>query len=222
MGKTSKKTRSCVRCGTCCTKGGPSLHAADRQIIETGHIRTEHLITIREGELAQIPDCAGLRPVEQEIVKIAGKGVIWECLFLDKKGSSCKIYEYRPLECRMLKCWDAAELLAVMGKDLLRRTDIIDPEDPILKLIEDHDKKCAVREMEGMLSSLSDKDGTSPSLRDLEKLVREDLAFRAKAVSQFSLPLSIELFAFGRPLFKLLSGRGISVKEEHGELRLHL
>jgi Fe-S-cluster containining protein len=221
MGKTSRKTASCTRCGTCCTKGGPSLHVEDRKIIAAGHIRIEHLITIREGELARIPDREGLHPTGQEIVKIAGKGGSWECLFLDKKGSSCKIYEYRPLECRMLKCWDTAELLSVVDKNLLKRSDIIDPEDPILKLVQDHEKRCVIREMESMLSSLSDKDENSTSLRELERLVREDMAFRAEAVSRFNLPLSVELFVFGRPLFKLLSCRGVSVQEECGELRLY-
>jgi Fe-S-cluster containining protein len=221
MGKTSRKTASCIRCGTCCTSGGPSLHVEDRKIIAAGHIRIEHLITIRKGEFAQIPDREGLHPIGQEIVKVTGKGGKWECLFFDKEGSSCKIYEYRPLECRMLKCWDPAELLSVMGKNLLKRTDIIHPEDPILKLVEDHENRCAIREMESMLSSLSDKDENSTSLRELERLVREDLAFRAEAVSRFNLPLSVELFVFGRPLFKLLSGRGVSVQEEYGELRLY-
>ncbi len=216
MRKTSKEITSCIRCGTCCAKGGPALHSEDRQIVMAGYIRTEHLITIRKGELTHTPDREGLRPTQHEIVKIAGKGGTWECLFLGKAESSCMIYEHRPLECRILKCWDTAELLSVIGKDLLKRSDIIDPGDPILKLIDDHEKKCAIHDMEDILSSLSDKDENLTSLKELEELVQEDLTFRAKAVSEFTLPPSVEVFMLGRPLFKLLSARGISVQEKYG------
>ena len=82
-----------------------------------GHIGTEHLITIRKGELAYNPASETLQPVPQELVKIAGKGRGWECLFIDNAASSCMIYEQRPLECRILKCWDTSELLSVIYKD---------------------------------------------------------------------------------------------------------
>jgi Fe-S-cluster containining protein len=220
MNKPLKNITECARCGACCTKGGPALHAADTQIILEGHMGKEHLITIRKGELAYTPAAEGLQPVQQELVKIAGKGREWECLFLDKAKSSCTIYEHRPLECRILKCWDTSELLSVICKDLLARTDIINPGDPILQLMEIHEKKCPVGEMENILSSLSGKDDRSVSLRELEALVQEDLAIRAEAFSRFELPLAAELFILGRPLFKLLSGRGITVQERHGKIRL--
>jgi Fe-S-cluster containining protein len=220
MNKTSKNITSCIRCGTCCAKGGPTLHAEDRQIILEGHIGIEHLITIRKGELAYTPAGEGLQPVQQELVKIAGKGRGWECLFFDKAESSCMIYDRRPLECRILKCWDTLELLSVICKDSLTRADIIDPEAPILELIELHEKKCAVQDMENILSSLSDGDDKPTSLKELEELVREDLSIRTEAVSKFALPLAAELFMLGRPLFKLLSGRGIAVQERHGKLHL--
>jgi Fe-S-cluster containining protein len=220
MNKTPKNITSCIRCGTCCTKGGPTLHAGDRQIILAGHIGTEHLITIRKGELAYTPAGEGLQTVQQELVKIVGKGRGWECFFFDKAESSCMIYEQRPLECRILKCWDTLELLSVICKDLLTRADIINAEDPILKLIGLHEKKCAVQDMEKILFSLSDGDDKPTSLKELEELVREDLSIRTEAVSKFALPLSAELFMLGRPLFKLLSGRGIAVQERHGKLHL--
>jgi Fe-S-cluster containining protein len=222
MNKTSKNITSCIRCGTCCTKGGPTLHAGDRQIILEGHIGIEHLITIRRGELAYTPAGEGLQPLQQELVKIAGKGRGWECLFFNEAESACMIYGQRPLECRILKCWDTSELLSVICKDSLTRADIMDPKDPMLELIDLHEKICAVQAMENILSSLSDGDDNPTSLIELEELVREDLSIRAEAVSKFALPLAAELFMLGRPLFKLLSGRGIAIQEKHGKLHLSL
>jgi Fe-S-cluster containining protein len=43
----------CRRCGTCCEKGGPSLHREDRPLVDNGQIPVRHLFTIRRGELAQ-------------------------------------------------------------------------------------------------------------------------------------------------------------------------
>ena len=45
----------CMRCGTCCTKGGPALHKEDKDILLDGHIGRERLVTIRKGELAFSP-----------------------------------------------------------------------------------------------------------------------------------------------------------------------
>jgi Fe-S-cluster containining protein len=220
MNKISTNRTSCIRCATCCAKGGPTLHVEDRPIIRGGHIGTHHLITLRKGELAYGPTGEVLQPIREELIKIAGKGKSWECIFLKKEGSSCMIYSHRPLECRILKCWDTRELLSVTCKDTLKRSDIIDPQDPILKLIEDHEKTCSLPEMETILSTFSEESDNVTPLNKLAELVRKDLYIRSKAVSVFALPLAVELFILGRPLFALLSCRGISVREEHG--RIHL
>lgn len=220
MNKISTNRTTCIRCATCCAKGGPALHAKDIRIIREGHIGTRHLITLRKGELAYAPTGDALQPLQEELIKIAGDGKSWECIFLKKEGSSCMIYSHRPLECRILKCWDTRELLSVVGKDTLKRPDIIDPDDPILKLIEEHEKTCSVLEMEGVLSTFSEESDNATPLNKLAELVRKDLYIRSKAVSVFALPLAVELFVLGRPLFALLGRRGISVKEEHG--RIHL
>jgi hypothetical protein len=44
------------------------------------------------------------------------------------------------LECRLLKCWDAVELLSVIGQNTLSRSDIVSKDDPVLKFIETHER----------------------------------------------------------------------------------
>ena len=51
-GKPGEDIQACARCGTCCRKGGPSFHQADKKLIEKGLISSSQLYTIREGELA--------------------------------------------------------------------------------------------------------------------------------------------------------------------------
>ena len=197
-----------MRCGTCCRKGGPSLHKEDNKILLAGHIGHEHLITIRKGELAFSPLSGRLEPVQKELVKLAGKRKGWVCCFFDEKKSACAIYAHRPLECRLLKCWDTAELLSVIGQKTLSRTDIISKDDPILEFIETHEQECSSEKAEGLMSAFLREKGNAALLEKLTALVQQDLAIRSRAIAKFGLSLEDELFIFGRPLFKILSARG--------------
>ena len=197
-----------MRCGTCCRKGGPALHTEDMEIMLGGHIAREHLITIRKGELAFSPLSNRLEPVQKELVKLAGKRKGWVCLFFDEKKSACTIYAHRPLECRLLKCWDTAELLSAIGQRTLTRADIISKDDPILEFIETHERECSSEKAEGLISAFLREKDDATSLEKLTALVQQDLAIRSRAIAKFGLSLEDELFIFGRPLFKILSARG--------------
>lgn len=205
-------TNSCIRCGTCCLKGGPTLHHEDKKILLAGHIGYQHLVTIRKGEPASNPVIGKLEAVRQELVKVAGKGKDWSCCFYDEKEASCTIYTHRFLECRLLKCWNTAEIIPVIGKSTIVRSDIINSNDPIMRVIEDHDKECPCHEVENLIFTLSQTTDTSKTLARLTEIVRKDLAIRSYAISELGLQKEYELFIFGRPLFKLLNARGLSVR----------
>lgn len=210
---TSKTITHCIQCGTCCRKGGPALHEEDKKILLAGHIERNSLITIRKGELAFSPLSGRPEPIQKELVKVAGKGKSWVCCFYDEDKSICTIYSHRPLECRILKCWDTAELLSVIGKDTLTRADIINRDDPLLTFIETHEKQCSIQMAEDLISVLSEKKDDPNSLAKLTALVHHDLAIRSRAITEFGLSLEAELFFFGRPLFKILSARGFQLME---------
>lgn len=205
---------SCIRCGTCCLKGGPTLHHEDKKILLAGHIGYQHLITIRKGELAFDPVRSKLEPVRQELVKVLGKGKDWSCYFYDEEGSSCTIYEHRLLECRLLKCWAPSELINVMGKNTIIRADIINPTDPIMEVIETHERECPCQEIENLISKLSRETEKSKTLAKLNELVRKDLSIRFYAISELGLKREFELFIFGRPFSKILDIRGIPVRTQ--------
>ncbi|SHI89503.1 Putative zinc-or iron-chelating domain-containing protein [Desulfofundulus thermosubterraneus DSM 16057] len=171
----------------------------------------QHLVTIRKGEPAYDPVLDTVRPVERELVKVRGKGKEWSCCFFEEKSSSCTIYEHRPLECRLLKCWDTSALEGVVGRNTIVRADIINSHDPIIELIEMHERECPYQEVEELISNLSRETDKSKTLARLNELVRKDLAIRFYAISELGLREEFELFIFGRPLFKVLSSRGIPV-----------
>ncbi|MDH4230547.1 MAG: YkgJ family cysteine cluster protein [Nitrospirota bacterium] len=210
----SHAATNCMRCGTCCRKGGPALHKEDIKIILAGHIDREALITLRKGELAFSPLSSRLEPVQKEIVKLAGKRKGWDCCFFDEKKSACIVYAYRPLECRLLKCWDTAGLLSVIGQNTLDRFDIISKDDPLLPFIKIHEKECSMEKAEGLISAFVKKKDNAALLDKITALAQRDLTLRSQAVAQFGLSLGEELFAFGRPLFKILGARGFQLMDK--------
>ncbi|MGD8449723.1 MAG: YkgJ family cysteine cluster protein, partial [Desulfobacterales bacterium] len=94
----SKTITQCLRCGTCCKKGGPSFHLEDKILIEKGIILSKYLYTIRKGELFydNIKEC--ILPAVSDIIKIKGQEESWTCIFFNEKESACTIYDNRPLE----------------------------------------------------------------------------------------------------------------------------
>ena len=110
------------------------------------------------------------------------------------KKSSCTIYKHRPLECRLLKCWDTSDILSITGKDTITRADIISQDNPITEFIARHEKNVQSRTAENLISSVMKKNSDSISLAKLTALVQEDLAIRSKAISEFGLSVETELF----------------------------
>ena len=208
----SKNIKHCIRCGTCCLKGGPVLHHEDKEILLSGHVGHQHLVTLRKGELAFNPISGQQEPVEKELIKVLGKGESWACFFYDEEKASCKIYKHRFLECRLLQCWDTSLVMSVIGKNTIVRSDIMNPHEPVMKVIETHEHECSCQEVETLISTISFGKDKSNARKKLLELVRKDLAIRSYAMSELELKAEFELFIFGRPLYKIINDRGLSVR----------
>jgi len=212
----------CDRCGTCCTKGGPALHEEDGPLLQNKRLTPEHLVTIRKGEPVFSLSGADPEPARSEIVKIKGKGVEWTCFFYQEKEGGCAIYEHRPLECSLLKCWETADLEKIAGRNLLNRYAIIAPQDPVLPFIKLHDEICSLENLARMLAALKRESSQHQSMSALTDLVNSDLAIRSQALARFHFSLDLELFFFGRPLFMILKQFGLNMHEENGVYSLSL
>ena len=209
----------CRKCGTCCLQGGPALHMEDLGLIRSGKLPINRLITIRKGELADDPLTDSVHAVAYELVKITGTGRDWRCFYYAaEKG--CTIYASRPSACRVLKCWDTAAILALVGQDTLTRLDILAAGDPLRPLVEEHERLCPCPDMEMIRGSVLS--GRVQGLDDLQRLVDVDLQFRDQVINDRGLSLAEEMFFFGRPLFQLLQAVGIGITETAGGIRLSL
>ncbi|MFC1524544.1 YkgJ family cysteine cluster protein [Thermodesulfobacteriota bacterium] len=220
-GEKGSNGSQCRRCGECCRKGGPALHFEDLQILQEGNIGYQHLTTIRKGEFAYSPLSERFEPTNRELVKLSGQAGEWTCCFFDAVVSGCNIYSHRPVECRLLNCSDPSAVKEIIGQSTLARKDIINPEDPLLQIIEDHDRECSCEVVNGLVSVLEKGEHVAQNMEELTRLVRHDLEIRGQAIKKYGLSLERELFALGRPLFLLLSARGFVVEEKEGEIYVY-
>ncbi|MFH1216945.1 MAG: YkgJ family cysteine cluster protein [Pseudomonadota bacterium] len=217
-----KQKRECQRCGTCCRKGGPALHKEDRELIENGTISLSHLVTVRQGEPAFNPFKEQVEPARHEFIKIGGKKGSWECLFFDGVKSACTIHQNRPLECRLLECWDTDAVGEITGRDCLCRFDIMPDNVHMKDFIVRHEETCSMSRVCSLLDELL-ADETQQEIHErLTGIMQKDLQIRSSAVARFHLSLEEELFYFGRPLFHALHHPRLHIDFKGGTIRLSI
>lgn len=217
-----KQKRECRRCGTCCKKGGPALHEEDKVLIDNGTISLHNLVTVRRGEPAFHPRRHEAEPVGHEFVKVGGKKGSWECIFYDAAHSACVIHQNRPLECRLLECWDTAAIEKITGKNCLERFDILPDNSPIKDIIVLHEEVCSAWRACTLLNELPAGMPQQEIQEQLSGMMRQDLEIRDSAVARFRLSLQEELFYFGRPLFQVLHHARLHVHFHGGTLHLEI
>ncbi len=200
---------ACRRCGQCCQQGGPALHGPDRELLQSGHLRLDELITVRQGELALQPLGKAPEPVAGEFLKLKGKNGSWCCAFYDEAAVGCSRYGHRPMACGLLDCTDTAPILAIAGQDLLTRFDCIASDDAMLPHVREYETLCPCPDLQTLCNQLAQGELPSDQLAELQAAVIHDLNFRGRIAVEFDLTVDFELFYFGRPLFQLLAPLGL-------------
>ncbi len=208
-----KPISECSRCGTCCKKGGPSFHHADKALIEKGVIHSKYLYTIRKGEMAydNVKQC--LEPVSSDVIKLKGKGDSWTCILFDEKQNACTIYENRPIECRALKCWDTKALEDLYAKRHLKREDLIADIEGLWGIIKDHQARCNYETIQKLVNAInSDRGGEAR--QKLAEIIQFDIEIRKLVVSWSGLDMEMLDFLFGRPLKQTLKNFGLKILQK--------
>ena len=213
------KLEACRQCGKCCMQGGPALHSQDLIKITRGFLPVHTLITVRKGEVASHPMHEDPILTGTELIKIKGKGKDWECFFYNKNESNCSMYENRPFACQVLQCWDPTKLLEIIEKDTLSRFDIIAQDHAVYQTLLEYEQEIPVPDLSPLLNS--EQPSSVKYHEHLVGLVNRDLSFRDKIIRRLNLSVDVELFYFGRPVFQLLQGVGVGIKQTfNGQLDL--
>ncbi len=208
--ESGEKSRECARCGTCCRKEGPAFHRRDKGLIESGAIPLKNIFTIRKGELARDNVRGELIPVSSDILKIKGREGSWTCMFFVEEGSACAIYESRPLECRVLKCWDTREFRDIYDADRLTRKDLLADIEGTWEIIEDHEARCSHVEIRRLADAV--RAGNEEQAEALRHILRYDFHIRDLMTSKAKMDPGIMDFLLGRPLAETIHTLGIELK----------
>ncbi|MDA3971506.1 MAG: YkgJ family cysteine cluster protein [Desulfobulbaceae bacterium] len=212
----------CKRCGICCEKGGPILHHEDRSFLQKNLVSLDQLRVIRRGESAFNPFTDRVEPAEVEMIKLAaGTGTSWECPFHQKNGalSGCTIHGDRPMECRVLKCWDTRAIEAVVFKDCLTRSDLLGADNLLLGEILAHEERCAYG---AVWLSIEGLKGNSRGvcLAEIQAVLSEDMQIRARLVAQYELTLVQELFYLGQLMFRVVKDSTLTISFNNEEVQV--
>jgi len=206
----------CIRCGTCCKKGGPSFHLEDQELIEKGFIPAKYIYTIRKGErfYDNIKEC--LLPAPSDILKLKGQKGSWTCVFFNEKNSDCTIYDHRPVECRTLKCWDTGDIERIYAENRLTRKDLISSVEGLWELVETHQERCPYDMLTRYVNALKKGDGKKP-LKGILDLIEYDKNIRELVVQKAGLDPELTDFLFGRPITETLKMYGVKIRNEAGK-----
>ncbi|MBI5062791.1 MAG: YkgJ family cysteine cluster protein [Desulfatitalea sp.] len=191
----------CRRCGTCCAKGGPALHRSDRDVVDSGKIPLKCLFTIRQGEPAYDNIRRSIAPAATDIIKIKGAADSdTTCIFLDQERVGCEIYESRPVECRVLTCWDTRAMMAMYDQERLTRADLLSRLPALNDLVAEHQERCGYDQVARWAERIKKELGGAEAVEALLDAIRYDQSLRQVAVERTHLDPGLLEFLFGRPL----------------------
>lgn len=218
-GAVMEPLSKCVRCGTCCKKGGPALHLQDQPLIKSGSIPLTCLSTIRQGEPAYDNVKSILAVSPKDIVKIKNRYGSASCFFYEEKNSHCRIYANRPVECSALKCWDTQGLYTLYEQNRISRHDIIGNIQGLWDLVADHQDRCDYEVVLNFVINLksSGKNDRAQEERVIHTL-QYDLEIRKLVIEKMDISPEIIPFLFGRPMVDVLDALGMNMQRLNGKI----
>lgn len=213
LDRSKNKITECIKCCTCCSKGGPALHKEDKTLLDEGKLHGRFLYTIRQGEPVEDNVKGDIIFAPTDIIKIKSRDGSEACLFGNYQKKECSIYESRPQECKILQCWDTKALEDFYEKDRLTRKDVLGHIEGLWDLIEEHQDKCSYEHISEILqktpSPISGK-----AKEELLSIVAYDLEIRELVINQTDTDPNLIDFLFGRPLKQTLRRFGLEFGEK--------
>ncbi len=196
----------CLRCGECCRKGSPTLYLEDMEILKRGIIKRTELLTLRSGEIGFSNVTNDLVLLTEERVKVKEKPGSRQCLLFNPENRGCLIYEDRPLQCRVMECWNPDGYQSLDARLFLSRKELLSPHDPLIPVIEVHEKRCAVSKLQEALSKI--QKGRTSAQEEAVDILLYDHHIRGFMEEKHGIGRENQALLFGRPLFDLLPSFG--------------
>ncbi len=202
----------CIRCGTCCAKGSPTLTVGDLELFTRDIVKPSDVITIRKGELARSVGGDELERTEQELIKIREVPGNNTCVFFKPGDKECSIYESRPLQCRRQECWNPQDPDEIGNQEMLARETLLRETGPLWDIIQRHEERCSYDRLARVMAKLEATKGQT--VEELLELLRFDQHVRHFIIEKFNLPPETHDFLLGRSLADSIEAYGLRVVEE--------
>lgn len=200
----------CVRCGTCCEKGSPTLLKKDLELFINGVLTPSDVFTIRQGEQVYVADSERTEASQSEFVKINETEDGKTCVFLNASDKSCRIYGSRPEQCRRQQCWNPVKTL-LDDDELLCRADLLKATGDLWSIIEKHEDRCSQEEFSREMARLAATKGQT--VDELLNLLAFDHHVREFVQNELKVEKNFLNFFFGRPLTQSLGYYGLKIVE---------
>jgi Fe-S-cluster containining protein len=211
METLSHHITGCRRCGTCCRKGGPALHLSDRDLVVSGKLPLATLYTIRCHEPAFDNVMGRIAPASTDIIKIKPLGPGQSTCLFYRRSPECSVYEQRPLECRVLQCWDTREIEAVYSRDRLTREHLLASRTDYWDLILEHQTRCDYERLADFAIQFKQNPEAPNAASAILAMLRYDHSLRETVKDQTGLAPALFDFLFGRPLTATLGLFGLKL-----------
>ena len=211
--KAAYATRAhCIRCGTCCTKGSPTLLEDDMELFSRSILKPAHLVTIRAGEPAYSNQTEEVTPTQEELIKIRETSGSKTCIFYEKSGSKCTIYESRPAQCRSQECWNTGASEGIAGLSPINRKRLLEPIPSLWQIIQRHEERCSYSEFSRVMTRLGATKGQT--VGEILDLLAYDHHVRGFIAENFGIASESMDFFLGRPLREAIARYGLELEEQ--------
>ncbi|MBI5568842.1 MAG: YkgJ family cysteine cluster protein [Desulfomonile tiedjei] len=202
----------CIRCGTCCTTGSPTLVVQDLDLIARDLFKPQQLTTIRKGEMTYSVRTEKPEPAVRELIKVREKPGTRTCIFYDTWAKNCSIYESRPYQCRQQECWNPESIDTIGEAEPLDREALLRSVGPLWDVICRHEERCSHAELGRIMARLGATSGQT--VEDVMELLRFDHHVRHFITEKLDLDPDAMDFFFGPPLSKTVELYGLQVEEQ--------
>lgn len=211
--KAAYATRAhCIRCGTCCTKGSPTLLEDDMELFSRSILKPAHLVTIRAGEPAYSNQTEEVTPTQEELIKIRETSGSKTCIFYEKSGSKCTIYESRPAQCRSQECWNTGASEGIAGLSPINRKRLLEPMPSLWQIVQRHEERCPYSEFSRVMTRLGATKGQT--VGEILDLLAYDHHVRGFIAENFGIASESMDFFLGRPLREAIARYGLELEEQ--------
>ncbi len=170
------------------------------------------LFTMRKGEPVNDNLQDRMIAADSDIIKIKSQKKSTACIFFDGTENRCRIYQNRPLECRVLKCWDIRGIKEIYSKDRLSRKDLLSGVEGLWDLVETHHRFCSYDKIRDLSDGING--GDRKSIEQINGIIGYDTHIRGLVTEKGGMEPEITEFLFGRPLLKTIGILGIKIKEQ--------